>query len=37
MLHFVFCGILMFLMAIGEAEECLASCQVTKAEFHYEF
>ena len=34
MLHFVFYGILTFLMAIGRAEECLASCRVTKAEFH---
>ena len=29
MLHFVCCGILMFLMAIGEAKKCLAGCRVT--------
>ena len=34
MLCVVFCGVLMFVMAIGKAEECHASCQVTKAEFH---
>ena len=33
MLCCVFCGILMFLMAIGKAEKCLACCQVTKHKF----
>ena len=33
MLCCVFCGILMFLTAIGKAEKCLAGCQVTKHKF----